>query len=60
MAVPVGVIVVPEEMSDTVAEQVVGAFTGSGEEQLTLVLVERFMADRTKVPELAEWSESPP
>lgn len=40
--VPVGVTLVPEEVSTTVAVQVVGAFTTTGlVEQLTLVEVER-------------------
>ncbi len=34
VTVPVGVEVVPEEVSEAVAVQVEGAFTGSGEEQL--------------------------
>ncbi len=34
--VPVGDMVVPDDVSETVAVQVVGAFTASGEEQLTL------------------------
>ncbi len=58
--VPEGVIRVPAEESDAVAVQVVGAFTGSGEEQLTLVLDERLETERLKLPELVEWSVSPP
>ncbi len=41
VTVPVVVEVVPEEVSETVAVQVEGAFTGSGEEQLTVTEVER-------------------
>ncbi len=52
--VPVGVEVVPEEVSEAVAVQVEGAFTGSGEEQLTLVKVVRLFTVRLKVPELVE------
>ncbi len=39
--VPVGVAVVPVEISETVAVQVLGAFATSGEEQFTVVEVER-------------------
>ncbi len=52
--VPVGVLVVPDEVSETVAVQVVEAFTESGEEQLMLVEVERLLTVRLKVPELVE------
>ncbi len=54
VTVPVGVVTVPDEVSETVAVQVEAAFTGSGEEQLTLTEVERFEAVRLKVPELVE------
>ncbi len=51
---PVGVLVVPVEESVTVTVQVVGAFTASGEVQVTLVDVERLLTVRPKVPELVE------
>ncbi len=50
--VPVGVILVPREVSATVAVHVEGVFTGSGDEQVTLVEVERLFTVRLKVPEL--------
>ncbi len=52
VTVPVGVLVVPPEVSVTVAVQVVEAFTASGEVQIMLVAEERFKAVRLKVPEL--------
>ncbi len=58
--VPVGVIVVPDEVSETVAVQVDGAFTASGETQLIVIEVVRLATERAKPPELVAWSESPP
>ncbi len=52
VTVPVGVLIVPAEVSVTVAVQVVEAFTASGEVQLMLVEVARFETVRLKVPEL--------
>ncbi len=61
VTVPVGVLVVPDEVSETVAAQVVGAFTTTGlVEQLTVAEVERLLTDKLKVPELLLWSVSPP
>ncbi len=54
VTVPVGMVAVPPEVSVMVAVQVVEAFTASGEEQLTLVEVERLETVRPKVPELVE------
>ncbi len=54
VTVPLGVVAVPAEMSETVAVQVAGAFTASGEEQLTPAELERFAAVRLKLPELVE------
>jgi len=61
VTVPVGVSGVPGDVSVTVAWQVVETpgWTKLGE-QLTLVEVVRFVTIRGKVPELAEWSMSPP
>ena len=51
--VPVGVVLVPKSVSATVAVQVEGPFTTSGEGvQLMLVVVERLLSVRLKVPEL--------
>ncbi len=52
VTVPPGVIAVPEEVSETVAVQVVGAFTGAEEVQLMVVEVARFETVSVKVPEL--------
>ncbi len=55
VTVPVGVAVVPEEASETVAVQVVGAFTTSGfGVQLTVTEAARFETVRLKVPELVK------
>ncbi len=58
--VPVGVVTVPDEVSEMVAVQVEAAFTASGEVQLMLVDVDRLMTVRLKVPEPELWSVSPP
>ncbi len=58
--VPVGVMVAPLEVSVTVAVQVLGALTTSGEEQLTLVVVERLLTVKLILPELVRWLVSPP
>ncbi len=61
VTVPVGVLVVPDEVSETVAVQVVGAFATTGlVEQLTVAEVERLLTDKLKVPEPLLWSVSPP
>ncbi len=61
VTVPVGVTVVPADVSVTVAVQVEGAFAGSElGEQTTLTDEERFEAVRVKLPELPEWSVSAP
>ncbi len=52
VTVPEGVRAVPDEVSETVAVQVEGALTGSGDEQVMLVEVERLLTVRLKVPEL--------
>ncbi len=53
VTVPVGAILVPDDVSVTVAVQVADAFTGSvAGAQVTLVEVERLMTVRLKVPEL--------
>lgn len=58
---PVGVVVVPELVSLTVAVQVVGAFTGTDPGvQVTVVDVVRCVALTAKALELPEWSVSPP
>ena len=52
--VPVGALVVPPEVSVTVAVQVVGALTTTEDgEQLTPVEVERVVTVSANVPELA-------
>ena len=61
VTVPVGVIVVPELESVTVAVQVVAVFTaGDAGEQTTTVELVRLAAVIVLKPELAEWSVSPP
>ncbi len=55
VTVPVGVIAVPEEESETVAVQVVGALTGTVTGvQATAVEVVRLFTVRLKLPELVE------
>ncbi len=46
----VGVMVVPAEVSETVAVHTLGTFTGSGEEHVTITDVERFETVRLKLP----------
>ncbi len=61
VTVPVGVILLPEDASATVAVQVEGAFTGSEPGvQTTLTEDERFETMRLKVPEVVRWFVSPP
>ncbi len=60
VTVPVGVDVVPESVSVTVAVQVVVALTAMGLVQLTEDEVERLFTVSEKVPELVAWVESPP
>ena len=53
LTVPVGALVVPADVSVTVAVQVVGALTGTEEgEQLTPVVVVRVVTVSEAVPEL--------
>ena len=60
VTVPVGVVFVPTSVSLTVAVQVVDVPGGTVEgEQLTLVLVERFVTVTVVVPLLPLWSGSP-
>ncbi len=58
LTVPVGVMVVPGEISATVPMHVVAPFTASGDEHVTLVEVVRSAAVRLKPPELPAWSTS--
>ncbi len=61
LIVPLGVIVVPDEISLTVAVHVEGTFTWSEPgEQRRLMELERFEAVRVKLPELTPWSVSAP
>ncbi len=58
--VPDGVIMVPSEVSDTVAVQVEAELVGTEEgTQLMLVEVERWVTLRLKLPELVLSLESP-
>ncbi len=60
VTVPVGVPAVPVEVSETIAVQVVGAFTATvAGVQVTLVEVVRLFTVRLKLPELETWSLSP-
>ncbi len=52
VTVPEGVRAVPDEVSETVAVQIEGALTGSGDEQVMLVEVDRLFTVRLKEPEL--------
>jgi hypothetical protein len=57
--VPVGALVVPPEVSVTVAVHVVGALTGTeAGVQLTAVVVLRLVTVKAVLPELAAWVES--
>ena len=61
VTVPVGVIFVPVELSDTVTVQVdeLGWVTGLGL-QLMVTVAPRLLTVRVEVPELLAWTESPP
>jgi hypothetical protein len=57
---PVGVMAVPEDVSDTVAVQVVGPVTGTlAGEQETLMEVVLVVAMTVPAPLLVVWRESP-
>lgn len=61
VTVPVGVMLVPDDVSVAVAVHVVCAVTGTDEGvQLMVVLVERWVAVRLKLFELPRCSASPP
>lgn len=58
---PVGAILVPGDVSVTVAIQVVACFTVTAFGlQLTVVVVERLVTVIVVLPELLKWSVSPP
>ena len=61
LTVPVGALVVPGEVSVTVAVQLVAEFTATDDgEQLTAVVVVRVVTVTANVPELPRWFVSLP